>query len=121
MFDPKPDSVLYFYSSRAFDRQPFISFFSTRAFRRLPEGQIASMWEVFAVHLHEGWNRGRSSSSGSNSGGGDELLAREVDAELFVLFVRNLHVTSSVASAVGKLCTSLAQEVCMYAPHKNVL
>lgn len=39
------------------------------------------------------------------------LLAREVEAELFVLFVRNLHVTSSVASVVGNLCTSLAGEV----------
>lgn len=63
------------------------------------------MWEVFAVHLRQGWNRGSSTSSGG------ELLAREVDAELFVLFVRNLHITSSVASAMGKLCTSLAEEV----------
>lgn len=39
------------------------------------------------------------------------LLAREVEADLFVLFVRNLHVTSSVALVVGKLCTSLAKEV----------
>ncbi|CAM9386727.1 unnamed protein product, partial [Scytosiphon promiscuus] len=75
-----------------------------RAFRRLPEGQIESMWDVFAAHLREGWNRG-----GTDVGRG-ELLAREVDAEMFVLFVRNLHVTSSVASPVGKLCTDLAHE-----------
>ncbi|CAM9214789.1 unnamed protein product, partial [Hapterophycus canaliculatus] len=75
-----------------------------RAFRRLPEGQIESMWGVFAVHLREGWNRG------GRDAGRSELLAREVDAELFVLFVRNLHVTSSIASAVGRLCTGLAEE-----------
>lgn len=77
--------------------------FSASAFRRLPEGQIESLWEVFAVQLREGWSRG--------GGRGGELLAKEVDAELFVLFVRNLHVTSSVASGVGRLCTSLAEEV----------
>lgn len=64
------------------------------------------MWGVFAVHLREGWNGGGGSDVGRS-----ELLAREVDAELFVLFVRNLHVTSSVASPVGKLCTELAHEV----------
>lgn len=61
------------------------------------------MWEVFAVQLREGWGRG--------GGSGGELLAKEVDAELFVLFVRNLHVTSSVASGVGRLCAGLAEEV----------
>lgn len=73
------------------------------------------MWEVFAVHLREGWNRGSSRRSG-----GSDLLAREVDAELFVLFVRNLHVASSVASAVGKLCTSLAREVSHAYVHTDV-
>lgn len=82
---------------------PFFDWFSASAFRRLPEGQIESLWDVFAVQLRDGW------SSGGGSGG--ELLAREVDAELFVLLVRNLHVTSSVASGVGKLCTGLAEEV----------
>ncbi|CAM9790800.1 unnamed protein product, partial [Ectocarpus sp. 4 AP-2014] len=80
-----------------------------RAFRRLPEGQIASMWGMFAAHLREGWNQ--SADGGGGGGGGrNDLLAREMDAELFVLFVRNLHVTSSVASAVGALCVSLAEE-----------
>ncbi|CAM9653967.1 unnamed protein product, partial [Ectocarpus sp. 13 AM-2016] len=76
-----------------------------RAFRRLPEGQIASMWDVFAAHLREGWKQGAGGGGGRN-----DLLAREMDAELFVVFVRNLHVTSSVASAVGALCSSLAEE-----------
>ncbi|CAM9371733.1 unnamed protein product, partial [Ectocarpus sp. 8 AP-2014] len=84
-----------------------------RAFRRLPEGQIASMWDVFAAHLREGWNQGAGDGGGGGGGGGggrNDLLAREMDAELFVVFVRNLHVTSSVASAVGALCSSLAEE-----------
>ena len=84
----------------------FPGLFSASAFRRLPEGQIESMWDVFAVQLREGW------SAGGGSGG--ELLAKEVDAELFVLFVRNLHVTSSVASGVGRLCTALAEEVRLF-------
>ncbi|CAB1100685.1 unnamed protein product [Ectocarpus sp. CCAP 1310/34] len=82
-----------------------------RAFRRLPEGQIAPMWDVFAAHLREGWNQGAGCGGGGGGGGGrNDLLAREMDAELFVVFVRNLHVTSSVASAVGALCSSLAEE-----------
>lgn len=105
-----------------------------RAFQRLPEGQIESMWHMFATHLREGWTRssslfhaspatstvvvGDASSVASGSvvggAGGDDLLAREVDGEVFVLFVRNLHVTSSVAQGVGKLCTSLAEEVNTY-------
>ncbi|CAM9855257.1 unnamed protein product, partial [Ectocarpus sp. 6 AP-2014] len=80
-----------------------------RAFRRLPEGQIASMWDVFAAHLREGWNQG-AGGGGGGGGGRNDLLAREMDAELFVVFVRNLHVTSSVASAVGALCLRLAEE-----------
>lgn len=58
---------------------------------------------MFAVQLREGWGRG--------GGTGGELLSKEVDAELFALFVRNLHVTSSVASGVGRLCAGLAEEV----------
>ena len=98
------------------------------------------MWNVFAVHLRESWNRpaaaaaaaatatatahaadtadidaamgGRGNGCGGGGGeGGGGLLAMDVDAELFVLFLRNLHVTSSVASCLGKLCTGLAQEV----------
>lgn len=89
------------------------------------------MWSVFAVHLREGWTRpicgggggrgGERGSAGERAGGGnsgiggngDELLAKEVDAELFVLFLRNLHITSSIASGVGGLCASLAEEVCV--------
>lgn len=79
------------------------------------------MWEVFAGHLRASWKSlsttaasapGDEAASGfaaEGVGGGD--LARELDAELFVLFLRNLHVTSSVASGVGKLCTKLAREV----------
>lgn len=91
--------------------------FFPSAFRRLPEGQIESMWSVFATRLREGWSSptdvdDEGDRSGSGGGGVERyLLAREVDAELFVLFLRNLHVTSSVASAVGRLCTSLAKEV----------
>lgn len=39
------------------------------------------------------------------------MLARELDGDLFVLFLRNLHVTSSVAVGVGVLCSRLAEEV----------
>ena len=109
--------------------------FAGSAFRQLPEGQIESMWNVFAVHLRESWKHPAAAAStataistatgagsatgamggrGSGGGGGDgdaALLAMDVDAELSVLFLRNLHVTSSIASCVGKLCTRLAEEV----------
>ena len=73
------------------------------------------MWDVFAAHLRRSWNRpvaaAAAATGGSGEDGGGDLLAMDVDAELFVLFLRNLHVTSSIASCVGKLCTGLAQEV----------
>lgn len=71
------------------------------------------MWDVFAAHLRESWDRpaAAAATGSSDEGGGGGLLAMDVDAELFVLFLRNLHVTSSIASCVGKLCTGLAHEV----------
>lgn len=71
------------------------------------------MWCLFVDHLRGTWEF--SLEGGGSAVGGERywrhLLTREVGAELFVLFVRNLHVTSSVALVVGKLCTSLAKEV----------
>lgn len=89
------------------------------------------MWHVFAVHLRAGWVSAATTSVNakevvvdkgvgaqeevdvSDTGGSREtrLLARELDGEIFVLFLRNLHVTSSVAGGVGELCSRLAEEV----------
>lgn len=78
------------------------------------------MWYVFASHLRKGWTRPLptattiADASAVVGGSKDELLARELDAELFVLFLRNLHVTSSIAAGLGELCSSLADEVSSY-------
>ena len=88
------------------------------------------MWCVLADHLRESWKRLQHNNADAGAADADATsstspkaeatvgapatgypLAREIDAELFVLFVRNLHVTSSVASVVGELCENLAEEV----------
>lgn len=86
------------------------------------------MWHVFAVHLRATWTPPADGTTagvwavddaegavGQSDAHGDErerrLLAWELDGELFVLFLRNLHVTSSIAAGVGELCAMLAEEV----------
>lgn len=88
------------------------------------------MWDVFAVHLRSAWTslaatpatkemevdgvegQGAEENDAAAAGSREEvLLARELDGDLFVLFLRNLHVTSSVAAGVGVLCSRLAEEV----------